>query len=307
MVAQITAYKNQLLKSVAVDLVFTASRAFPMVISVSVVRAIKPQTPYTLDTQGTRELTNGVGNHGMSWDTWRTEYHHQFTLPGLRVNKKPPSYSVNKVLKTNFMQTNSFNENTTHSDMVQASQNLLGSNIHSHVDEVTDGNMAGNFYILIKYRKKQQPQQFTYTQTIVSNPGKDAKAEITIPMISEQSFDIPGNAYRGNNTSYPVSLADSGSSTGDPAGAPLEASTNNILEDRGTFYIHGKLKYEWGFKKECDQIPSLMSSDPTSADFKKSQSLNIDPTYPTGNADHSIYTQSPSHVTLAANTSTTGV
>ena len=153
---------DQLVKEIHLDLVFTSSRAFPVKVSVSVVRAIKPQTPYTLSTDNIRELCNGISNHGMDWNTWKTEYHHEFVLQPLRINKKIPTYSINKLLKCNWIQTNSFNENSTSQDMIQAAQTGLGMNIHSHTDEIADGNQSGNFYILIKYRKIQAPQQFTY-------------------------------------------------------------------------------------------------------------------------------------------------
>ena len=302
----IVSYKDQLVKHIGLDLVFIASRAFPVEVSVSVVRQIKPAAPYTLTTNETRELCNGVGNHGMDWSTWRTEYYHKFKLPALRVNKKPPHYNIKKTLKTNFIQTNTFNENTTSQDMAQASQTSLGSNIHSTINEVADGNMSGNFYVLIKYRKVQEPQQFTYTQTVISNPGKDAKAEITIPMVSEQSFDIPGNAYRGNNTSYPVSLADNGATTSDPAGQPLEATTNNIREDRAHFFINGKLTYGWGFKEDTEPIPSLVSEVVANGNYKKLQALNIDPSLDINDDDYGIYTQSPDHVQITPSTATGG-
>lgn len=293
-------YFDQLVKNVKIDLTFTASRAFPVVVSVSLVRAIKPMAPFTLSTDDKRELCNAVGNHGMDYKSWVTEWHHEFTLPGLRVNKKPPTHNIHVNAKCNFLQTNSFNENTTATDYDESATTALGSNIDIHQDEIADGNVSSQFYILIKYRKKRTPQQFTYTQTIVSNPGKDAKAEITIPMVSELSFDIPGNAYRGNNTSYPVSLADSGATTSNPAGAPLEQTTDNIDESKATFYVHGRLMYNWGFKQETESIPSVMSTATSNANFKKGQSLMIDPTYDMTNTTYGLYQQSPDHVNRSA-------
>lgn len=297
----IVAHKDQLVKHIGIDLVFIASRAFPVEVSVSVVRAIKPQAPYTLSSDETRELCNGVGNHGMDWSTWRTEYYHKFTLQGLRINKKPPSYSVKKVLKTNFLQTNTFNENTTAHDMAQAAATNLGSNIHSHMSEVQDGNMAGNFYILIKYRKVQQPQQFTYKQviqsasnSISSNVGAFPTQSIELPVLSEDSFDVP--------------TATGGSNWGEIPNNDGEPFVNNQGdESKATFYLNGKLTYGWGFKEETEPIPSLMSIVKANANWKKAQSLNIDPTIDPTEDAHGIYCQSQNHVNIAASTANNGV
>lgn len=296
----ITSHKDQLVKHIGVDLVFIASRAFPVEVSVSVVRAIKPQTPYTLSTDETRELCNGVGNHGMDWSTWRTEYYHKFTLRGLKKDKKPPHYSIKKVLKTNFLQTNTFNENTTAQDMTQAATTALGSNIHSHMNEVADGNMAGNFYILIKYRKVQEPQQFTYTQTIEadsdSTSSRFPSATIEVPVLTEESFDVP--------THDGITGADS---SGDQfeTGAPL--TNNQGDESKASFYLNGKMTYGWGFKEECEPIPSLMSNVKANDNWKKAQSLNIDPTIDPTSDDYGIYCQSSDHVNIAASTANSGV
>lgn len=296
----IMAHKDQLVKHIGIDLVFIASRAFPVEVSVSVVRQIKAAAPYTLTTGEIQELCNGVGNHGMDWSTWRTEYFHKFTLKGLKKDTKPPHYSIKKVLKTNFLQTNTFNENTTSQDMTQAAATQLGSNIHSHMQEVQDGQMSGNFYILIKYRKVQEPQQFTYTQTIEadsdSTSSRFPSASIEVPVITEESFDVP--------THDGITGADA-SGTQFETGAPL--TNNQGDESKASFYVNGKLTYAWGFKEETEPIPSIMSNVKTNANWKKAQSLNIDPTYDPTNDDHGIYCQSHDHVNIVASTANTGV
>lgn len=294
---------DQLVKEVHLDLVFMSSRAFPIKISVSVVRAIKPQSPLLLTTDNKRELCNGISNHGCDWNTWKTEYHHEFTLPALRVNKKPPTYSVNKILKTNFLQTNSFNENTTAQDMEEAAKTSLGLNIHSHTDEIADGFMSGNFYILIKYRKVQQPQQFTYTQTIEadsdSTSSRFPSATVSLPVVTEESFDVP--------THDGITGADS---SGDQfeTGKPLSSATT-AREDLASFYLNGKLKYKWGFRNECESIPSILTDNDASSDYKKPLSLNIDPTYDMTVSDfgsrttYGVYQSSPDQVKIAKDTS----
>ena len=292
---------DQLVKEVHLDYVFIASRAFPVQISVSVIRQIKPAAPYTLTTQDTQDFCNGVGNHGLDYNTWKVEYHHEFTLPALRINKKIPTYSVNKVLKTNFLQTNSFNENTSSSDMSQAAKTELGLNIHSHTSEIADGNQSGNFYILIKYRKKQQPQQFTYKQVIEAasnNSGAHIaafpSAEVELPVLTEESFDVPTNDGGANWGNVPKNQ-----------GQPFSTSQGD--ETKASFYLNGKMRYKWGFRKECEAIPSVMSLTESSNDYKKPQSLNIDPTVLHTNTTNGIYTQSPDHVNIAASTANTGI
>jgi hypothetical protein len=297
----ITGHHDQLVKHIGIDLVFISSRAFPVEVSVSVVRAIKAQAPYTLTTDETRELCNGVGNQGMSWDTWRTEYFHKFTLKPLQINKKPPHYSIKKVLKTNFLQTNTFNQNTTAHDMTQAAATALGSNIHSHMSEVQDGFSSGNFYVIIKYRKIQEPQQFTYKQTIdsatntLSSGANFPTTQIELPVLTESSFDVP--AVDGDG------IVDSGTDAN--AGVPFNTDQGN--ESRANFYLNGKLTMAWGFKEETEPIPSIMSNVKANANWKKAQSLNIDPTISPTDDDFGIYCQSHDHVNIAASTANTGV
>ena len=292
---------DQLVKEIHLDYVFIASRSFPIQISVSVVRQIKPATPYTLENDHIQGLCNGISNHGLDYNTWKTEYHHEFTLPALQINKKIPTYSVNKVLKTNFLQTNAFNENTTSGDMAQAAKTELGLNIHSHVDEIADGNVSGNFYILIKYRKKQMPQQFTYKQVIeasANNSGAHISsiptASIELPVVTEESFDVPTNDGGANWGNVPKNQ-----------GQPFSTSQGD--ETKASFYLNGKMRYKWGFRRECESIPSVMSLTEANANYKKPVSLNVDPTQLYTNTTYGIYTQSPDHVNIAASTANTGI
>lgn len=292
---------DQLVKEVHLDLVFMASRAFPVRVSVSMIRAIKPQPPFELTTNNKRDLCNGISNHGCDWNEWKTEYHHEFTLPALAINKKPATYNVKKILKTNFLQTNSFNENTTAHDMAQAAKTGLGLNINSHTDEIADGNMSGNFYILIKYRKVQQPQQFTYQQTIDSNRGDYvgamATAKIEVPVLSEESFNVL--------TTDGDSGGSGGATDGANDGSPFKTDQGD--ESKASFYLNGKLKYKWGFRKECEAVPAIMSFTDASNNYKKPQSINVDPTILPSDTTNGLYQASPDHVNIAASTANTGI
>lgn len=282
---------DQVVRQVDVDLVFTASRAFPVVVSVSVVRFLQPTVPYVLTDDMKRQLCNGIDNKGMEWTHFKTEWHTEFTLPALRVNKKPATRSVNKKLLTNWMQTNAFNEKNTAQELLEANNNKLGMSLHTQHNEIADGQASGQFVVLIKYRKKQQPQQFTYTQTIEADSDATSarfpSATVTLPVVTEESFDVP--------THDGIAAADS---SGDQfeTGAPL--TTNQGDESKASFYVHGKLGYMWGFRHEVESIPSVMTNNTTQANYKKSQSLNIDPSYPQGAGDvttYGIYTRSQDH------------
>jgi len=283
----IHSYYDQLVKGVNVNLVFMASRAFDMRISVSVVRLIKPTTANTLDSNDKKMLLNNLNYKGIEWSDYRVEWNHQFTLRGLKKDKKPPTYSVNKKLKTNFLQSNTFESNNTAQAMVQSATTLLGKDINVRQNETADGDVSSQFFVLIKYRKVAAPQQFTYTQVIESDAVGEPTSTVELPAISESSLDIP--TVPGSFTSF--------------GGAPFNTSQGD--ESKGSFYVHGKLVYEWGFRKETESIPSVVSSDATHVDFKKVQSLMIDPTFTTDDT-HGIYTESPNHVQLAADTSATG-
>lgn len=257
-----------------------SSRAFPVRVSVSVVRHIQPVAPYTWSASDKKQLLNNLNNKGLEWNDYKVEYTHEFTLPALRKNKAPPKVNVVKDIKTHFMQTNTFNENNAADEMDSASLNLLGSGLRQKAGEVTDGFVSGMCYVLIKYRKIQQPQQFTYTQVIESDPVGEPTAQITLPAISENSFDIP---------THPGSFTGGG-------GVPFQTSQGD--ESKASFYLHGTIKYNWGFREDTEAMPSIMSENPVNANFKKTQSLNIDPTLFNDN-NNGIYTQSGNHQTRA--------
>jgi hypothetical protein len=287
-VGQINTYYDQLVKRIKCDLVFTASRAFPVQISVSVVRMIDATAPYVLSGDDKKMLLNNLDNKGMEYSKYKTEWLHQFTLPGLKVGKKPPKYNVNKTLNCNFLQTNTFEKNNVAEAMAQSATTQLGKGIDVRVNETSDGDMSGAFVVLIKYRKVQQPQQFTYRQCLQTNSAGVNLASLEVPVLSEESFDVP--TVTGNAA---IQVDDT----------PFETSQGN--ESKASFYFHGKLVTRWGFRRQPESIPSIVSSDPSHADWKKSQSLMIDPTY-TADDTYGIYTESPDHVQLAASTANVG-
>lgn len=286
--AEIVTYIDQLVKGVNVNLVFWSSRSYDMKIGVSVVRKIVASTPNDMTADDKKNLLNNMDYKGIPYSDYRVEWNHQFVLKGLKKGKKPPTYSVNKKLRCNWLQSNTFQSDTASQAMSQANTNLLGKNINVRQDETADGDMSSQFFVIIKYRKVQAPQQFTYIQNIQSNSSGANLAQIELPVISEESFDVPtvtgSNAIQVGTTPFETSQGD---------------------ESKGSFYVHGKIVYNWGFRREPEAIPSLVSSDPSHADYKKAQSLMIDPTY-TADDTHGIYTESPDHVQLAANTSGTG-
>ena len=259
--------------------------------TVSVVRFLQPTVPYVLTDDMKRQLCKGIDNKGMEWTHFKPEWHTEFTLPALRVNKKPATRSVNKKLLTNWMQTNAFNEKNTAQELLEANNNKLGMSLHTQHNEIADGQASGQFVVLIKYRKKQQPQQFTYTQTIEADSDATSarfpSATVTLPVVTEESFDVP--------THDGIAAADSGGDQFE-TGAPL--TNNQGDESKASFYVHGKLGYMWGFRHEVESIPSVMTNNTTQANYKKSQSLNIDPSYPQGAGDvttYGIYTRSQDH------------
>lgn len=292
---QVHKYYDQLVKTIKCDLVFTASRAFPVKVSVCVVRHIDATAPYVMTADDKKMLLNNLDNKGLAWDKYKTEWLHQFTLPALAKGKKPPQYSVNKTLKCNWLNTNTFEKNNVAEALTQAGTTQLGKGIDVRVNEVSDGDVSGMFYVLIKYRKVQQPQQFTYKQAIEADSNFSTgitSAFVELPVLTEESFNVPVSD----------GLA-SGSGTGFEDGNPL--STDQGDESKPSMYVHGKLVYEWGFRREPESIPSIVSSDPSHADYKKGQSLMIDPTY-TSDDTYGCYTESPDHVQLAGSTANTG-
>lgn len=288
---------DQLVKSIKVDLVFTSSRAYDIECSVSVIRMIKPDTPWSLTTNDKREICNSLDNRGMEWTRWKTEWLHKFILPGLKAGKKPPQVSIQKILKTNFLQTNSFKENTTGDDYTEiygASGGELGRNLHHAHDEISDGAMSGNFLILIKHRRKCVPQTFQYHQAIEvdsdSTSNRFASAYVSMPAVSEESMDIP-----------PVT----GITGADSDGADFETgepfSTDQGNEKLSSCYVVGKLVYEFGFRKEVESNPSLISNATSNVHYKKPLSLNIDITN-TADDTNGFYTKSASHTNLPTDT-----
>lgn len=286
-IAQVHKYYDQLVKQLKIDLVFTASRAFPVEISVSVVRMIDAASPYALSADDKKMLLNNLDNKGMEYSRFKTEWLHKFRLPALMSDKKPPQYSINKILKTNFLQSNVFEKNNVAETMTQAGTTLLGKGIDVRVNEVADGDMSGNFVVLIKHRKVQTPQQFIYKSCVQGVGGGIQVASAEFPALSEQSYDIP------------VHSGDSMPNSGEPF------AVNQGDETKASFYVHGKLVTKWGFRRQPESIPSIVSSDPSHVDYKKSQSLMIAPSYTTDDT-YGLYTESPSHVQLAGSTANTG-
>jgi len=283
----VNAYYNHLLKGIDLDLTFLASRAFPVKISVTVVRHIQPTLPHTWTTEDKQQLFNNLSNRGLEWSSYKIEYCHEFTLPGLKKGKKPPKYDIRKNIRMNAMVTNAFNQSTTSDDMAQSSLNTLGLGLRRRSTEVADGYVSGSTYVLIKYRKVNQPQQFTYIQNLQSNSTGTNLSQLETVGLSESSFDIP--SVTGNQS---IQVGDT----------PFETSQGN--EARASFYVCGKIKNQFGVK-EIEAIPSIMSGASASADYNKQQSLNIDPTL-TNDTNNGIYTQSQKHQTLAQNTANSG-
>lgn len=286
---RIHAHYDLLVSSVKVDLVFFQNRAFETIINVSVIRKKKPNTPYALSIDETREICNSLKNT-LDPDEWIVEWDTTVKLAALKKNKPIPTASVNHELVCNWLMTNTFESNTVSDDYAQTAQTELGQSIESKVSETTDDQLAGQYFVVVKYAKatRNTPQQFEYTQLIQSNSNGGPEAQITVPCVRNESFDIP--APTGANVD---------SSTGKPMAGNAED------ESLASFYMQGKLIYGWKSKIPTQRLPSLMACRSDSTDYKKAQSLMIDPTH-TGSDTHSIYTQSIDHVNLAADTSTTG-
>jgi hypothetical protein len=276
-----------LAKACKVDLVFIASRNFDIKIGVSLVRFIKTSAPHTWNTADKQMLLNNLDYKGMEYKDYKIEWNTIFTLRGLRKGKTPPKHSINKLIKMNCLQSNTFEKNNVSEAMAQAASTALGKGISVRVNEVADGDVSSQFYLLIKYRKVQKPQQFTYSQVIHSNAGR-ATASVETPVVTDDSFDIPSN---------------SGFGVDGQDGSPF--TDNSDDQTKCSFYLHGKIGYQFGFKRDCESVPSIVSSDPSHADYKKAQCLMIDPTY-TSDDTYGFYTESPNHVQLAASTAGTG-
>ena len=282
-VANLHSYYDQLVTNVNVDLVFTASRPFPMEISISVVRFIEPTAPFALTDKDVVNVCNNLSNKGMLYSRMKTEWLHTFTLPALKTGKVPPHHSVNKKLVCNWMQTNTFNQDTVAMAQEQAAVTQLGNNLKIQQTETVDGDVSGSFLVLIKYRVKQSPVQFTVVQTTQAHSNGNVQSTIEIPTTSDERYNMPGHtgAY------------------GSGGAGPFGPDQGN--EAKGSFQVVGKMVTGWGFRQDTEAIPSVMSQVSGANDFRKSQSLNICPTL-TGDANFGIYEQSPSHTNLAANT-----
>ena len=285
--ANVHKWYDQLVKQINVNLTFMSSRVFDCKISISVIRSIKPREPYTLSMDDKQQFMNNLGSKGIDYNKFKIEWHHSFILPGLK-GTKIQKYHVNKTLKTNFLMTNAFADNTTDKDMDDSNLALLGSGINRRTNEVADGYMSSQFWVLIKYRKVQQPNVFRYEQVIDarqnSADGHNTTASVSLPVLTEQGLNVP------DNDGYTIQTSD---------GTPLAGDFTD--ETKCSFYYQGKLSYCVGYREETEGIPSVISLDPSSTNYKKTQSLNIDPTIVT--QQHGIYTRSPCHQTMHKDTS----
>ncbi len=277
---QINAYYDQLIKMTKIDLVFTASRAFPVKCSVSVVRFIKPSAPYTLTADDTKELCNNINGKGLDFDSYVTEWMTEFVMPALRVNKKPPTYSVNKQIDSNWMQTNSFQEDTVSEALTEAGETILGKNVRVRSTEIADGQVSSQYVIMIKYRKIREPQVFTYKQAIQQSYD-NVVASVELPVLTEESMNIPQS---------------SGANVGGQDGAPFISDQGD--ESKANLYCHGKIVTQVGFRSETETVPSVMSTNSAEAAYKKPLSLNISPWNYDTDAD-GIYTRSANHENTA--------
>ncbi len=290
--ANVHVYRDALVKKVSIDMTFYSSRAFPVRISIAMVRSIKPRAmPFTLTQSEQVDFFNDLTSRGHEYNSWKEEWRHEFTLPSLKIGKKPPQKHIKKMIHCNFLQTNAFQATTNSEAAMESGQTLLGQGIRRQQNEVADGNHSGAFFIIMKWRKVQQIQQYTYTQAVDARAATTAPADgnpqvtasIELPIVSEDSFDVPeAHGYTVSNVGTHTS----------PLGQQYTAN-----EARASFYYIGKLGYQWGHKDTATEgIPSVMSLQSGSTNYKKTLSLNIDPTV-TGDNTHGIYTRSQSHQT----------
>jgi len=280
-------FYDQIFKQCKVDLKFISSRVFKTKISICLVRHLKPVQPYHWTTEHKQQLFNNLDNRGLQWEDFKTEWLHEFVLPGLKKGKSPPTYNVKKNILMNVMQTNAFNDNNTAQDMAESSLNQLGLGLRRRQTEVADGHVSGMTYLLIKYRKVQAPQQFQYTQVITEafNGAGYNGGHVELPVLTEESFDVPQTSGQSDNLTG-----------GTTDGAPFKNMTDR--EDLSSFYVHGTIKYRWGFRgDDTEAIPSVMDERAVGS-AKKTQSLNIDPTL-FNDTNNGIYTQSQQHQTRA--------
>ena len=286
-IANLHGYYDKMVKKTVVDLVFTASRVFPMKISVSVVRIVEPTGPWELTTQDKKELLNNLDGKGMEWSRYKTHWNYEFQLPGLKKGFKPPQHSVKKTINSDWIQSNSFQQDSVGDAMIQSNQLQLGQNIAVRNREVADGAISGSYVILIKYRMVRKPTQYTYKQAI-NTSYDNVTATIEMPLLVTTPYDVP---------------VSTGHEVGGQDGAPLNTDHGN--EGLGSFYLHGKIVTAWAFKEDANSFPSIMEDSAASSDYRKAQSLNISP-WLTDSNDDGIMTQSINHVNIAADTSVGG-
>lgn len=280
-------YIDQYLKKIKCDIVLTSCRNFDMLVSLSVIRRIQPAEKYNLTDDEIKDFCNDIDNRGMEYTNFKQEYHTTVLLPKIKEGQAPPTRSINHTILCNWLQTNCFKDVNTSDIMDDAGTTLLGQGIVKNHLQPADSELSGDTFILIKYKKVRSPQVFTYEKVIDYSRNAEGTgwgvptASVKLPALSEEGIDIPAHGGVDN-------------SDGTIQTTPNPFSTDFANERNACIYLHGKFTYEWGFREETENINSVMSSDSTSADFNKPQSLNICPTL-INNANHGLYTQSADH------------
>lgn len=280
-------YLDQYLKKIKCDIIFTSCRNFDVLVSLSVIRRIQPGPKYTLSADEIKDFCNDIDNRGMEYTDFKQEYHTTVLLPKIQMNQPPPTRSINHTIVCDWLQTNCFKDANTSEIMNDASTTLLGQGIVKNHLQPADSDMAGNTWILIKYKKVRSPQVFTYEKVIdysrqVEGTGWGVPtASVQLPALSETTIDIPSHTG-----------VDNSDGTEQKSGSPF--ATDFANEQKAAVYLHGKFTYEWGYREESENINSVMSTDPTSIDYNKPLSLHIDPTL-IGNNNYGLYTESADH------------
>jgi len=293
------AHLDNMVKTIDFNLEFISARPYVVDASVSLVRFIKETTKFELTTEDIKNLTNSVSKQrGLDYDRMVVEFQHKFSIPALQMNKKIPSVSFRKKVMCSFMQKNDFETRDVAGVMTESNNTGLGKGIIVNKKQIADGNEIGNFAILISYKKRKTIQQFTYEQSLAEayNAAGYSGASIRLPVVTEESFDVPtlGSAI---NTDGLVG--------GSQDGAPL--STNQGNEAAASFFCQGKITTAFAFKDKVDQYPSVTNTDPGQP--KKPLSLNLSHfitggTPVTGDATsvsssgHSLYCRSVDHEEL---------
>jgi hypothetical protein len=276
-------YFQHLIKSINIHLILISNRPFPVDYSLSVIRRIKASVPFgILGGKGAppnshltlqKNLLNSLSNKGIPYDEFAVEYSCRGTLPALKEGQPVPERHIFKKLKCNFMVSNDFQDNSNAENYVESNTTLLGSNINMSHSEVSDGDMCGEYYIILKYIKHQSNQVFRWERSH-TNSTTGITDSISVPAVTSQGFNIPD---------YHQHLTASG-----------KLGEND--EQKASMEIIGKIQVEHGVKREPDQIPSLISKNSANTTgYKKSVSLNITPSIPHSQTN-SCYTISPDHV-----------